>query len=301
MHMHIYTGRAPGWKPMERWTLLRKRAEAFQTAVEAEELMSSQFAPSTNGLREGQMEGGREEGREREREGGRDGEREAEAESKNASYSTSASSSSSLYNTSRSPRKKLGAADPLGEPVCFIEVNSTDTHVVYMYVCVYIYTYINIYIYMYVCIYIYIYAVGFIEVNSTDTHEVYLYMYIYACTVQHTASYCNTLQHTATCCNIHMYMYPCMHINHVKFWPFNETCRFSIRLINLKTCGLSGEAIANREISRFHELSMKSIPVARLVAHFFVKRIVCRHGYIYIYVCVYMYIERKGVCMDMYR
>ena len=37
-------------------------------------------------------------------------------------------------------------------------------------------------------------------------------------------------------------------------------------MVNLKTCGLSGEAVANREIGRFIEAEMKPISAARLVA-----------------------------------
>ena len=68
--------------------------------------------------------------------------------------------------------------------------------------------------------------------------------------------------------------------------------------LNLTTCGLSGEAIANREISRFHEPEMKYISAARAVTQFFaVTRFICRLGtyiyiyiYIYIYVCIYIFI-----------
>jgi len=49
-------------------------------------------------------------------------------------------------------------------------------------------------------------------------------------------------------------------------------------LLNLKTCGLSGEATANREILRFHETELKYISAARFVAKIFVKSFICRRG-----------------------
>jgi len=44
---------------------------------------------------------------------------------------------------------------------------------------------------------------------------------------------------------------PRRHINPLVFWPLNQKCPFLTCLLNLKR--LSGEAIANRVISRFHE------------------------------------------------
>ena len=95
-------GRTEGWKPMERWKLLRKRAEAYETARDASQRISSEFSPIPG--------------------------TGAPAASAQASASTGASSSNSSRRGASSV-KGLGS-DPLGEPVCFLEVNSTDTHAV---------------------------------------------------------------------------------------------------------------------------------------------------------------------------
>ena len=47
---------------------------------------------------------------------------------------------------------------------------------------------------------------------------------------------------------IYIYIYPLVHINTLKFWPFNKLCPFWTHLLNLKTSGISSEAAANREI-----------------------------------------------------
>jgi hypothetical protein len=91
---------------MERWTVLRKRAEAYQAAIETDELICSEFAPSsappTNSKPANALAGG---------------------------ATPAESPSSDAYSLRRERLKGLGS-DPLGEPVCFIEVNSTDTHAV---------------------------------------------------------------------------------------------------------------------------------------------------------------------------
>jgi len=73
---------------------------------------------------------------------------------------------------------------------------------------------------------------------------------------------------------------PPEHINPVVFWPFKISCQFLTFLLILKICGLSGEAIANREISRFHEPAEKYISIARWVARIFaVTRFIRIRGY----------------------
>jgi len=67
-----------------------------------------------------------------------------------------------------------------------------------------------------------------------------------------------------------VYAYLHMHINSLKLWPSKQACLFWTRLLNLDTCGLSGETIAARELalelSQFRDHSMKSLCAARLVA-----------------------------------
>jgi len=71
-----------------------------------------------------------------------------------------------------------------------------------------------------------------------------------------------------------------MHINPGPLWPLSHTCQFCTCVLILKTRGLSGEAITNREIFRFDEPVIKSISEARLVARIStVTRFICRRAY----------------------
>ena len=99
-------GRAAGLTTMERWTVLRKRAEAYQAAIETDELICSEFAPSSAPPTNSKH-----------------------ANAFAAGATPAESLSSDAYSLRRARLKGLGS-DPLGEPVCFIEVNSTDTHAV---------------------------------------------------------------------------------------------------------------------------------------------------------------------------
>lgn len=92
-------GRTAGWKPMERWALLRKRAEAYETARVASQRISSEYSPTSG------------------------------APAPRAQPSSVSSAASNSSGSRASSVKGLGS-DPLGEPVCFLEVNSTDTHAV---------------------------------------------------------------------------------------------------------------------------------------------------------------------------
>ena len=92
-------GRTAGWKPMERWALLRKRAEAYETARVASQRISSEYSPTPG------------------------------APAPRAQPSSLSPAASNRSGSRASSVKGLGS-DPLGEPVCFLEVNSTDTHAV---------------------------------------------------------------------------------------------------------------------------------------------------------------------------
>ena len=92
-------GRTAGWKPMERWALLRKRAEAYETARVASQRISSEYSPTPG------------------------------APAPRAQPSSPSPAASNRSGSRASSVKGLGS-DPLGEPVCFLEVNSTDTHAV---------------------------------------------------------------------------------------------------------------------------------------------------------------------------
>jgi hypothetical protein len=100
------------WKPMERWKLLRKRAEAFQTVLQASELMSTKFAPA------------------RDQEQDKKGSPASPSSSSSSSVSSDSSPDTAAENLQDGPLLKGLGSDPLGEPVCFIEVNATDTHAV---------------------------------------------------------------------------------------------------------------------------------------------------------------------------
>jgi len=78
------------------------------------------------------------------------------------------------------------------------------------------------------------------------------------------------------------------------------------KIDKLKICGLLGEVLANREISRFHEHEIRSISVTRLVARICATRFIRRcgllcdiimytytytHTYMQAYMYVYIYIS----------
>jgi len=81
-----------------------------------------------------------------------------------------------------------------------------------------------------------------------------MYIYVYIHIHTHTHIYTHTCTYTYTLLSgslLHV------HINPLVFWPLKPNMSildiFWTYLLDLKTRGLSGEVIANREIFRFHE------------------------------------------------
>ena len=171
---------------------------------------------------------------------------------------------------------------------------------IHTYICIYVYIHVYIYVYMYIYIYIYIYIHTYIYHIKCMCLYTYICIYITyipplsfspffppSCflTITHTSFFlfCPynpqrkyrhawVLTHNIWRLSIQNCLFPGRRLPNKDFHKQISLIFSVILLVNLETYWPSGEAIANREISRFHDSEIQNISAAHLVAHGYLER-----------------------------